>query len=141
MNVSIRSILLGATIASLAGCATHREAPTLQQQLAKRGYTQGETVRDIQNYRLNGWNYVDSRHLIIDTGPSDRYLVTLRVSCHELSSTQDIGFTSTAGKLTRFDSVLLRDSSGMRRDCPIEELQRLQKASAEDTADPDSPQL
>src|SRR5690554_5450044 len=128
MKITIRGIVLSGILILPVGCASTGQAPTLQQQLADRGYVQGESLRNIQNYRLNGWTHLDSRHLIIETGPSDRYLVSLRTTCHELSSTQDIGFTSTAGQLTRFDSVIFTDSAGMRRDCPIDDLQRLERA-------------
>ena len=127
MHTPISASLALAIGFSVASCA-HQGAPlSLEQQLAERGYTQGEAVRDIQNYRVDGWNYLDSQHLIINTGPSDRYLVTLRTHCHALSSTESIVFTDTAGRLTRFDSVVVEDSAGLRRDCPIEALEKLQK--------------
>lgn len=120
------TVLAGLSLA-LAACVSTSEQPSLEQRLSDRGYRQGEAIRDIQNYRLNGWNYLDSKHLIIDTGPSQRYLVSLRIPCHELSTVETIGFTNTAGQLTKFDSILLRDSAGIRRDCPIDNIYKLEK--------------
>lgn len=120
--------IVSAVAAVITACAYQGVAPTVQQQLAERGYVVGEEVRDIQNYRVDGWNHLDSRHLIINTGPSERYLLSLRIDCHALSSSEDIGFTHTAGRLTRFDSVILQDTAGLRRDCPIDRIEKLQAA-------------
>ncbi len=111
---------------ALSGCASPpREEVTVEDRLAQRGYQRGETVRSIQNYRLDGWHFLDSRNLMIETGPRQRYLVQLRASCPELSTASSIGFTSTAGQLSHFDKIVLEDGSGMRRDCIIDQLYRL----------------
>ncbi|HUH37575.1 MAG TPA: DUF6491 family protein [Spongiibacteraceae bacterium] len=121
-----RTVLVSLNLA-LAACVSTGEHASLEQRLSDRGYRQGEAVRDIQNYRLNGWNHLDSKHIIIDTGPSRRYLVSLRVPCHELSAVETIGFTNTAGQLTKFDSIRLKDSAGIRRECPIDAIYTLEK--------------
>ena len=50
----------------LSTCAISPEIPlTLEQKLEARNYTVGEEVKRIRNYRINGWNYLDSTHGIV----------------------------------------------------------------------------
>jgi hypothetical protein len=104
-----------------------RDQQALEQKLTRFGYTPGAVVDDIQGYKLNGWNYLDRRHVMIHTGPSERYLVTLMVSCHDLSTAENIGFSTTATKLSKFDKLVVRGSGGMKQECPITELRKLTK--------------
>lgn len=121
-------LALGLALLPMA-CASPQGASSLQQKLAKRGYALGEQVVDLQQYQLNGWRYLDDRHLIIETGPSQHYLLTLRTSCHELSTMEDLGLSSTAGRLTRFDSVVFRRGDGFHHDCPIDTIHRLERTT------------
>lgn len=121
----------------LPGCASApQDEVTVEDRLAQRGYQRGEAVRSIQNYRLDGWHFLDSRNLMIETGPRQRYLVQLRVPCPELSTANSIGFTSTAGQLTHFDKIVLEEASGTRRDCIIDQLYRLNPLES-DSREPD----
>jgi hypothetical protein len=85
----------------LAGCAAGGERPqTLEQKLAVKKLIVGDPVRAIRNYRIDGWSYLDSRHLVVDSGVKDRYLVSLRHDCDELRNAFDIGFKTYTGSLT-----------------------------------------
>lgn len=121
---------MSATLAADDTAAAQRqqkEQQALEQKLTKFGYEPGAAVDDIQGYKLDGWNYLDRRHVMIHTGPSERYLVTLMVPCQDLSTAENIGFSTTATKLSKFDKLVVRGSGGMKQDCPISELRKLTK--------------
>lgn len=116
---------------TLGNAAAAADNSTLDTKLTKLGYAQGETVDYIQNYRVDAWNYLDDKHIMIYTGPSSRALITLLTSCYELSSAERIAFTSTTRKLTKFDKVIVRGAGGIKRDCQISEIQELKKIKSE----------
>lgn len=101
------------------------QSSELQQKLAKLGYEQGNAVQQIQNYRVDSWNYIDDKHIMIYAGPSVRYLISTLISCPDLGMAETIGFSTTASNLTKFDKLVVRGAGGMRRDCPIDALHQL----------------
>jgi hypothetical protein len=103
----------------------------LAQKLTKLGYTAGASVNDIQHYKLDGWNYIDDQHVMIHTGPSERYMISLMMRCQDLSTAEDIGFSTTASQLTKFDKLVVRGAGGMKQDCPITDIQKLDKIKKE----------
>jgi hypothetical protein len=100
-------------------------ATPLQERLTKLGYARGEAVDKVQNYRVDGWNYLDDKHIMIYAGPSVRYLISTQISCSDLSSAEHIGFSSTANSLTKFDKIVVRGAGGMIRNCPIDAIHQL----------------
>lgn len=120
---SLGSLLLTSLL--LGNVAAADESPTLESRLSKLGYTQGESVQSINNYRVDAWNYIDDKHVMIYTGVSSRALLTLLSTCPELSSVEHIGFSSTAGHLTTFDKIVTRGAGGFHRDCQISEIHQL----------------
>ncbi|MEJ8567158.1 DUF6491 family protein [Elongatibacter sediminis] len=129
ISIVSRYLLILASVLALAACAsTPPEKLTLKQKLEQRHYTVGESVERIRNYRLNGWNSIDEKHLIIHTGPSDSYLITLRNPCHNLRSAENIAISSTTGSVTRMDKVMVRDRpSGYVEHCMIDSMHELNK--------------
>lgn len=124
MNRTIISITMGALL-TLGGCATSHQNEPLEVRLADRNLQQGEAVERIQNYRINGWNALDEEHLIIETGPSERYLVTLMTHCAGLRSSETVGFSTTTGGVTRFDDITVSGPGGIVEECPIKSIHRL----------------
>jgi hypothetical protein len=120
-------LLCAGLTALLVGCAGTPEAADIDALLAERGYTTGEEVRDIKQYRINGWQSLDDRHVIIETGPASRYLLTLMTRCDNLRTAETIGFSTTTGNLTTFDKLVVRGTSGIVRDCPITTIQELHR--------------
>lgn len=102
-------------------------AQALTDKLARQNLQMGEVVEYVQNYRLDGWSSVDSKHLVIHTGPSSQYLITLQRSCPDLSTAENIAFTSTVRKLTKFDKLIVRGAGGIKQDCPIAQINALTK--------------
>lgn len=117
-------------------CAANPAQPqTLEEKLAEKGYQMGEQVRRIQNYRLNGWSYVDRKHVIMNAGVSDHYLVSLRSPCIDLQSAIDIGFTTTIGSLTKNDKLIVRAPGNFNDTCMIDSLQALKKIEKTDASE------
>lgn len=125
----VTALFLGAGLfLSVGSSITHAEtADALPAKLSKLGYEPVEPVDQVQNYRVDGWNYIDSKHIMIYAGPSKRFLITTMVDCPDLGSAEHIGFTSTASYITKFDKLIVRGPSGMVQHCPITQIQSLQK--------------
>ena len=113
----------------LSACATSEiSTPTPQELAADKGYALGNEVDKIYNYRIDGWQHVSSRALIINGGPSTKYMLTLKTSCHNLSSTEVIGYTTTTNNLTRLDGIIVNDRIGGIEDkCYIDRMYEITK--------------
>ena len=128
MWTTIRKLFLLLPAVLMVACATaSNRPPNFEQRLADNGYVLGEQVERIMQYRLDGWSYLDPTHLIMQTGPSTQYLVSLAYRCSDLGSAEDIAFTTTAGQLTRYDSLLVNSAGGVVERCYIQSLRRLEK--------------
>jgi hypothetical protein len=108
-----------------AGAASAANGNTLQQKLTRLGYAQGATVDKIQDYKLDGWNYLDDKHIMIYTGPSQRYLVSLMTTCQNLSTAEHIRFSTTVNQLTKFDKLVVGGPGGIKQQCPITGINKL----------------
>ena len=102
-------------------------ADSWQQRLEERGYRVTTETAEVRNYELNGWNALDETHLMINAGPSRRYLVTFRSPCRELRNNEVIAFSNTVNRLTKFDKAVVRGTGGIKEDCFIESIHALEK--------------
>ena len=127
LRVKIVYTLLISTLALMACAGAQQEPLTLEQKLAEKNYQLGEPVEKIYDYRLDGWNYLDREHVIMHTGPSGHYLVSLRNPCVNLLGAEVIAFTTTVGHLTRYDKLLVKDTTRVLERCYIESLHKLEK--------------
>jgi len=113
-------------VSACAGNALKTPA-SLDTLLHDREYVQGEQARDIKSYRISGWQSLDDQHIIINTGVSDDYLVTLNYPCSEIKFTEVVALTSTFNQVSKFDTLLVSDSAGFVRRCPIVSIHKLDK--------------
>ncbi len=122
LSIVAMTIVLGA-------CSTApTEKPTPQALAESKGYVLGESVAGIQNYDINGWQYVSPYSLIIPSRPGKKYLVTFDNPCRDLQSVEVIGTTSTVNQFrAKFDSVLVRGAGGIRQKCPVAEIYEIKK--------------
>jgi len=104
---------------------TAREQISLERRLFDMGLEQGESVSRLSSYRVNGWRSIDDENLVIATGVNDDYLVTLQAPCFDLESAIFIGFTTTAGSLDRFESIVVEGPIRRREFCRIREIFKL----------------
>ena len=130
-----RNLLIQTVFAfGLAACAgtPYEGGKSVELQLQEKGLQISEQVDRIHNYRLSGWSELDRYNVIIRTGPSKRFLVSLKNPCDGLSSAETIGFKTTTGSLTRFDSLQVRGSPGFVERCLIDSLYKLEKIEKSD---------
>lgn len=121
------SMTMAGAVLLAAGCAsTPPEAVDVNQALKVRGFKQGEPVERIQKFRIDDWRYVDATHVIVGAGPSSSYLLTLMGRCNGLMSTEDLGFSTTAGDLTTLDKLVIQSSTAPQESCPIKEIRKLE---------------
>ena len=120
-------VLTLSLILGLAACAAPDvDRPTVDDQLLEMGLIRSEEEARIPTYRINGWNHLDDKHLIVNAGVKDRYLVELLGSCPDLDFAVSIGFTTTGvNRLDQFGNILVRRSGGGREYCPIQNIQKL----------------
>ncbi len=118
------------------GCAQTpqtNDAVSVEDRLAQRGFTIGEKVERIPNFRVNDWSYLDPEHVVVGAGPSQNFLLALMGRCQGLSTVEDVGFSTTAGSLTAMDKLVVQTSIGPER-CPIKEIRTLNKVLKESEA-------
>lgn len=116
----------------IGGCASHNEAPmTLEQRLAQKGLQQGESVRRINRFVIDGWQYLDDSHILISSVGRDRYLVTFAMPCIDTAFASDISFSTTAEALTPMDKVFVRGES-RHHGCPIFSIHHLDPLPQDD---------
>ncbi len=95
-----------------------------------KGYTVDQPIKRIKNYRLSGWNYVNSKAVIINTRGSERYLLTFKNTCYDLRHQNSIGTTATVSELVaNLDAVIVRDLGNFEVRCYIEEIYKLTKTA------------
>jgi hypothetical protein len=131
----LRSLSRLAALAALTGFTTCALAAdngkTLSEKLEKQKYQQGEAIEYINDYELDGWNYIDNTHIVIHTGPSQDYLISVMGNCRDLSTAENIAFTTTTNKLTKFDKLMVRGAGGIVQHCPITQINALTKKKIE----------
>ena len=116
----------------MTACGTTQSEPkTVEQLLDEKGFTIGEPTERIQQFRFNGWNYLDREHVIVSVTASRDYLVSLRVSCNGLFGAEVIAFSNTGSYLTDFDTLLVRDQARVLERCPIRSINELVRRNAE----------
>ena len=118
-------LALGALV---AGCAAPR---TWEQRLVDRGQQVGEERRDIRRVSVSGFNALDDRHILIDGGVAEDFLLTLRIDCPEALNSEGIGITGVNDRITNLDQIEVRTAGDARRVCPIEQINVLEKRPAQ----------
>ncbi len=115
-------------LVATACASTPPDAEPLAVRLSDMGYEMLGPVERVNEYRIDGWQYVDDYHTIFEAGRSEYYLLSFNQRCTGLRSAFTIGFTDRVGRLSRFDSVLVRDrAGGMVERCTINVIHRLKK--------------
>ncbi len=113
---------------SVTACSgTPSEPIPLEERLAARGYSIGEPVKRLNNYRINGWSNVDSRNVILNVGASEHYLVTVRNNCEGLRSAERLAFSTIIGDLTDKDKLIVRGPGRFFENCYIDTIRTLEK--------------
>ncbi len=113
-------LTVAASLALLVACAGGAPRRGASARDEYQAYA-GAPVASFHFWSLDGWYTVDDRHVVVETAANTAYLITLYAPCPELGFTERIALTSTAGTVSQFESVIVRD----HRRCPIAELRPL----------------
>ena len=94
---------------------------------SKYSFPEFETVDSLTHYRIDSWQPVDSQSLIVQTAPSEYYLVILKTRVRDLNFNEGISFTSTGTQIqAKFDCVQVNDfHCGAGTAAPIEKIYKL----------------
>lgn len=81
----------------------------------------------VQQFRFQGWQPLDERHLILRSSQNRSYLVTLLSSCNELPFAQNIKLKQEFATIlnSRFDSIIVPGQ--INQECTIKSLHELDK--------------
>ncbi len=119
---------LFALLCLLAACAAppyRDESRPLEERLALLGFRQGEAVDSILGFNISGWEYLDVRHITLDSGGRN-FMIVFSSPCYNLRANNRIAYSITGGSLTRLDKIVSIDN-GMPQTCLIGDIYRLEK--------------
>ena len=84
-----------------------------------------ERVSEISKYSLISWEKVDNQSFVLQTSPSDYYLIVLSNRCDRLLFSESIKITDTMGSVRPgFENVIVRGNgfSGTSETCIIDKI-------------------
>ena len=139
INKSIGSIIILGLITLVGGCSKPTQPDheqSLAEVLAEMELKPANKVERIRDYRVDSWRYIDPYNLIIKAGIRDQYLISLRTPCPELRSALQIGFTSTAGTLDKFEDIIVSDRFTGNQRCGISDIVKLESIPASPEGQP-----
>jgi hypothetical protein len=121
MKTLARSLMIVSALILFA-CATTKplsinEKYDLDDQL--------EQVTEIYKYRLHSWQTIDRQSFILQTGPSDYYLVVLRRPSNELMFTENIAISTTGSSVRSGLDKVTVSQSGMTETYIINKIYKL----------------
>ena len=116
----------------ITGCAGQPNQPlTLDEKLAKKGFSDRHEVKSIQNFQIKGWHRLDNNAITVEASRKRDYLITFTHSCQGLRGSPVIAIDSDAGRVSRFNDIIVRIAPKMHERCRIDRIYELVKAEAE----------
>jgi Family of unknown function (DUF6491) len=130
--ISISACTSSTTPGNTAAASSKTLSP--DQAAAKKGYVIVKPVKQIRDYLIDGWNYIDKQNLVLHSSPSRSYLLALKRSCHDLNSTENIFTETRTGVLMAgLDAIMVRPRhNNITQPCYIESMYLLKKTDADD---------
>ncbi|OGT33273.1 MAG: hypothetical protein A2W28_05120 [Gammaproteobacteria bacterium RBG_16_51_14] len=125
--IIIAIIFCDLLLTGCAGTAGKMEKPDLEQRLTDLGYSDRQPINSISEYQLDGWQYVDEQHLIINSGPGVHYLVELHDICYDMRYADNIRFNTSINRLMTGDQVIASHYPDIKQTCSIRRLYQLKK--------------
>ena len=120
------ALCVAAVLASACGSAPSSDSYAFRQHLETLGYRAGAPVESIPHFRIDGFSVVDDTRVILHSGPARSYLVAVSSSCIGLATAQRLGYTASAGALTRFDKLILIGADNNPR-CSLDSIVALER--------------
>ena len=116
-------------LALLAGCAHHRPQYDARV-LAAYQDAAGDPVQSFRFLSLINWRPLDREHLVVWTGPSTAWLLTIRANCTALVFSQKVALTSSLDRVySFFDKVIQGPYHCRIREIRPVDLQRLREGT------------
>jgi Family of unknown function (DUF6491) len=130
MKLRIASLSCAALLAACAGAPTP-ESRVWIGTLEAMHFKPDVEVESIPNFRIDGFKVVDAMHVVLHTGARASHVVSLREPCNGLAGAVRLGYTTSAGALTRMDKLIPVDRDRSEAPCPIARIHTLRQAPAE----------
>lgn len=129
MTLSLKAVLSIAFAISLSACAgTAPEAEkSVDEILAEKNLKIVEPVKQLINFNIRGWQYVNLQNVVLEDGPSKKYLVELNNPCRNLDFAQRIAFTSFGRVVSKNDKLIVTDGPGHVENCFMKAFYLLEK--------------
>ena len=135
MRQIYRSSAILLLFASLAACSATGEAPetgkSVEELLAEKNLRIVEELKQLVNFNIRGYQYVNRQNVVLQEGVSRNYLVETRAPCPNLEFARTIAFTSTGRVVREFDKLLVRNAPDRVEYCVIKAIYRLEKTDKE----------
>lgn len=117
-------LVIGLASCEATGNGSRNEA-AINRALDRLEVQRGNVVNSVSNFRINGWQAVNDRNLIVTAGLHDHYLVTLSIPCQDLTYAFNIGIDSRTTALSRGDYIVVNSLHRQLERCPILEITQL----------------
>lgn len=129
MNPFLKATVSIALAISLSACAgTAPEADkSVDEILAEKNLKIVEEVRQLINFNIRGWQYVNLQNVVLEDGPSKKYLVELNNPCRNLDYAQRIAFTSFGRVVSKNEKLIVTDGPGHVENCFMKAFYLLEK--------------
>jgi hypothetical protein len=121
----MQKLVLLMVIVFLSACHNNKH-----QRIDYQAFINSENLEQknrIQQFRFQGWQPLDDRHLILKSSQRRNYLVRLMSSCTELPFTQSIQLKQDFATIlnAKFDSIIVPGQ--FRQECTIQHIYVLTK--------------
>lgn len=102
------------------------KSKNLKTLLAEQNLEMGELVEFVPEFRVNGWTYVEPRHMTVVGAESRRYLVSLQ-KCYGLGLPRAflIPRLSKSDRLARYDTFLVKNNGMTVAHCDVKDVYEL----------------
>ncbi len=129
MNFFLQATVSIALAISLAACAgsTPKAEKSVDEILAEKNLRIVEPVKQLINFNIRGWQYVNLQNVVLEDGPSKKYLVELNTPCRNLDYAQRIAFTSFGRVVSKNDKLIVSDGPGHVENCFMKAFYLLEK--------------
>lgn len=120
---ALATLSLSALLAACSGIPLHESDQEVRDRF--NAYAGEPIDRLTWLGRFDSFQPISRNEVVVFAGPSDAYLLRVGPPCDNLQFANRIGVTSTAGTVSRFDSVIVGRWPGWRDRCPIEEIRKV----------------
>lgn len=115
----------------LVGCTT-AAPPTprmsMSEVLAGNDYALGAEVEQVDNFRLDRWDPIDGKHIIVFDAAAQAYLLTFTETCYGVDGNRLILLAQRHGSLTLNDRIEVKHEGRTADYCYVETINRLEAA-------------